>query len=88
MMRRKGRTIFWSAPSARSAFSREVIKAMTRKMLNSSFAATREPLNTAMVAATMLPEKVAATAKVATIASTTTFARMIIERMIAATPNR
>ena len=61
---------------------------MTRKMLNSSFAATREALKTEMVAPIRLPEKVSATAKLARMAGTTTLVRITMEAMMATTPRR
>ena len=85
---RNGATIFLSAPSARSAPSMPVTRAMIRKMLNSSWAATRLALNTAVSPVTMLLLNTSAVRNVKVTAGTMMFLRVIIVARITMTPRR
>ena len=70
------------------AFSRAVISAITRKMLNSSLAAVKLALNMLPSAVTGLCVHARVTRKVATTDGTTTLARKIIVSTTTATPAR
>jgi hypothetical protein len=85
--RRKGVTMRRSAPTSRSAPSIAVTKAMIRKMLNSSLAATRLALKMAERPVITLPENAHAVSKVAATAGTTMFLRIaIVSRMTTMPP--
>ena len=85
---RNGCTISTSERSDFSAFNSEVISAITRKMLNSSLAATKLALKMLPSALTGLWVQTRATAKVATIEGTTTLARRTMVSTTASTPAR
>src|ERR1700730_10967479 len=85
---RNGCTIRTSERSDFSAFSSEVISAITRKMLNSSLAATKLALKMLPNALTGLWVHTIATAKVAMMEGTTTLARRTIVSTTAITPAR
>ena len=88
MSRRNGATIRLSAPMARIAVRRAVIRAMMRKMLNSSAAAVRLARKTDDKPVVTLPVKTSAVTKVAATAGTTTFLRNAITTMRDARPSR
>lgn len=88
MTRRNGATIIRSAPSWRSAPSIAVTIAMMRKMLNSSFAATRLALKMADSPVTILPEKTSAVRNVAMTAGTTMFFRSAMVARMTSMPTR
>ena len=77
-----------SEPRSLSAFSRAVISAMIRKMLNSSLAATMLALNMLPIPVMALPLQAKATTTVASIDGTTTLARKAMVKMMTSTPAR
>ena len=80
MTARNGSTIRMSERSIFRAFSRAVISAITRKMLNSSLAAVKLALKMLPSAVTGLCVQASVTRNVATTDGTTTLARRIIVR--------
>ncbi|EWS63439.1 hypothetical protein Y695_03329 [Hydrogenophaga sp. T4] len=74
--------------SALSELSRAVIRAMTRKMLNSSLAATKLAPKMLPTASRGLPVQAKTTRKVATMEGTSTLARNIMVTMMQTTPIR
>lgn len=83
--RRNGCTMRTSACSVLSALSRAVMKVITRKILKSSLAATKLAEKIPISALIGLPVMASTTRKVPITDGTTTLARRIIVRMIAAT---
>ena len=83
--RRNGCTIRTSACSVLSALSSAVMNVITRKILNSSLAATKLAEKMPISALTGLPVMANTTRKVPMTDGTTTLARKIIVRMMAAT---
>ncbi|MNT74303.1 hypothetical protein D3C72_2131110 [compost metagenome] len=77
-----------SERSVLSALSSAVMNAITRKILNSSLAATRLAENTPPSAETGLPVRAKTTRAVPTMEGTTTLARRIIVSTMTATPDR
>ena len=86
--RRNGVTIRRSAPISRSAPSIAVTSAMIRKMLNSSWAATRLALKIDDRPVMTLPENTHAVRKVAMTAGTTMFLRSAIVARMTMMPAR
>ncbi len=85
---RNGSTMRISERSVFSALSSAVMKAITRKMLNSSLAATRLAEKIPPSADTGLPVSANTTRNVPRIDGTTTLARRIMVMTITATPTR
>jgi len=85
MTRRNGCTMRTSACRVFNALSSAVMKVITRKMLNSSFAATKLAEKMPIRALIGLPVMASTTRKVPITDGTTTLARRIIVRMMAAT---
>ncbi|MNJ57399.1 hypothetical protein D3C77_529870 [compost metagenome] len=83
--RRNGCTMRTSACKVFREFSRAVMKVMTRKMLNNSLAATKLAEKMPISALIGLPVMASTTRKVPITDGTTTLARKIIVRMMAAT---
>ncbi|CFU80774.1 Uncharacterised protein [Bordetella pertussis] len=88
MTRRKGCTMRTSACSTFSALSSAVMKVITRKILNSSLAATKLAVKMPTSAWMGLPVKASTTRKVPSTDGTTTLARKTIVRMMATTLSR
>ena len=86
MIARNGCTISTSERSAFKAFNSAVIRAITRKMLNSSLAATKLALKMLETAPTGLPVQASVTTKVATIEGSTTLARSTMVKTTATMP--
>lgn len=85
MTLRKGATIFTSASSLFNEFSRAVMNVITRKILNSSWAATKLAEKILMKPWIGLPVMAVTTAKVPITDGTTTLARKIIVMMMTRT---